>query len=81
MIWARLSASGGREKKATAFYEKNGAKKREKNFFFCVQKRWAMVLCFCSSTKRTIVLPICQDDNLVGNRIDVLFKVSIILSK
>ena len=46
-----------------------------------MQNKWALVLCFfLSSTKGTTVLPICQDDNLVGSRIDDLLKMSIALS-
>ena len=46
---------------------------------YCVQNKWALVLCF--GTKGTTVLPICQGDNLVGGKIDDLLKVGIALSK
>ncbi len=36
---------------------------------------------FLLSMKKTAVLPICQSDNLVGDRIDDLLKVGIALSK
>ena len=62
-------------------------KEREKDkiyiyiYIYCVRNKWALALCFFLSTKQTTVLPICQDDNLVGGRIDDLLKVAIALSK
>lgn len=82
MVQTKLLASTGRRKKATAYKgffflfesEKIKRKKGEKENKLFYVKFVSSGFMFFSNTKETIVLPICQDGNLVVGRNMVLLK-------